>query len=171
MSVIFAIYRWCALPRLGTLLLRHWIFHYFLIESSDSTEYGVVHRYMYTRLLVPTAFVPRWAKSSWKVDRERERVFRSKWIMKRNRLKIETVISLREKGGRRKERKRRRKEKYFPKGNSVERFAIVVAHCRFIVAYWIVESIQNFTLFLSLSLYTVVILNRTRREKRFESYI
>lgn len=74
-------------------------------------------------------------------------------------------------GERRKERKKRRKEKYFPKGNSVERFAIVVAHCRFIVAYWIVESIQNFTLFLSLSLYTVVILNRTRREKRFESYI
>lgn len=64
--------------------------------------------------------------------------------MKRNRLKIETVISLREKGGRRKERKRRRKEKYFPKGNSVERFAIVVAHCRFIVAYWIVERILHY---------------------------
>lgn len=145
MSVIFAIYRWCALPRLGTLLLRHWIFHYFLIESSDSTEYGVVHRYMYTRLLVPTAFVPRWAKSSWKVDRERKRERESFPIkMDYEEEPIENRNCNFITGERRKERKKRRKEKYFPKGNSVERFAIVVAHCRFIVAYWIVERILHY---------------------------
>lgn len=88
--------------------------------------------------------------------------------MKRNRLKIETVISLR--GGEGERKRERRKEKYFPKGNSVERFDTFRYCCWPLsfysgTAYWIVESIQNFILFLSLSLY-YVILNRARKEKR-----
>lgn len=67
--------------------------------------------------------------------------------MKRNRLKIETVISLR--GGEGERKRERRKEKYFPKGNSVERFDTFRYCCWPLsfysgTAYWIVKSIQNF---------------------------
>lgn len=61
----------------------------------------------------------------------RERVSRSKWIMKRNRLKIETVISLHEEGRGRRGERRNIFQREIVLNVSI-RFVIVVGHCRFI---------------------------------------